>query len=236
MRGFTPSTWTRNGDMTANTDDSVARLTSPLRDSVQKAGLLTATRNVRAMVRRDIRNWVSGGCPSPAPNVVKMAVVKHHVTAYGHRVFVETGTFLGSMVEHIAATGARCHTIEIDEAIYRRAQQILARHANINLILGDSGVELPRVLAVLDEPATFWLDGHYSGSFTGKGELDTPVSAELDHIMNHPIKNHVILIDDARDFTGREGYPRLSSLLAHFDDHPHYQAAVSADIIRITPR
>lgn len=222
--------------MVAETNDSISRLTSPLRDAVQQAGLLTATRNMRAMVRRDTSNWVAAGCPSPAPNVVKMAVVKHHVTAYGHRVFVETGTFLGSMVEHIAATGAQCHTIEIDETIYRRAQKILAGHANINLILGDSGVELPKVLEKLDQPATFWLDGHYSGSFTGKGDVDTPVSAELDHIMSHRIGNHVILIDDARDFTGHEGYPRLSSLLAHFDDHPHYQASVSADIIRITPR
>lgn len=222
--------------MVAETNDSISQLTSPLRDAVQKAGLLTATRNVRAMVRRDIGNWVAEGCPSPAPNVVKMAVVKHHVTAYRHRVFVETGTFLGSMVEHIAATGAQCHTIEIDEVIYRRAQEILARYSNIDLILGDSGVELPRVLSTLNEPATFWLDGHYSGSFTGKGDLDTPVSAELDHIMKHPIKKHVVLIDDARDFTGEEGYPRLSSLLAFFEDHPHYRAAVSADIIRITPR
>ena len=54
--------------------------------------------------------------------------------------------------------------------------------------------------------------------------------------MDHPIKTHVILIDDARDFTGRDGYPRLSSLLAHFDDHPHYAASGSADIIRIVPR
>lgn len=216
--------------------NAIKPITTPLRDFVQKAGLLTLIRNLRGLWRGDVPNWVKAGCPSPAPNVVKMAVVKHHVVGYGNRVFVETGTFLGSMVEHIAATGVTCHTIEIDPVIYKRAQTILGRHKNINLILGDSGVELPRVLSTLSEPATFWLDGHYSGSFTGKGDLDTPVSAELEHIMNHPVKGHVILIDDARDFTGKDGYPPLSTLLGHFENHPDYKAAVSADIIRITPR
>ena len=208
----------------------------PLRDRVQQAGLLTLARNLRGVFRRDVTHWVHSGCPSPAPNIIKMAVVRHHVTAHQTPVFIETGTYLGSMVEHIAATGVECHTIEIDPAIHARAQKILARHRNIDLILEDSAVALPRLLAGLDRPATFWLDGHYSGAFTGRAELDTPVSAELEHILAHPVKRHVILIDDARDFTGRDGYPTLSSLLAHFDDHPHYFAQVSADIIRIVPR
>jgi hypothetical protein len=217
-------------------DQTAAPITTPLRDWVQKIGMLTPIRNLRGAFRRDVPSWVARGCPSPAPNIVKMSVVRHHVTAFGTKVFVETGTYLGSMVEYVATTGVQCHTIEIDPVIYERAQKIVGRHSNINLILGDSGVALPELLKSLTEPATFWLDGHYSGSFTGRSELDTPVSAELDHILEHPIKKHVILIDDARDFTGVDGYPKLSSLLAHFDDHPNYRAEVSADIIRITPR
>lgn len=211
-------------------------LSFPFRDMVQKAGLLTAVRNTRAAVRREMTNWVRAGCPSPAPNVVKFHVVRSHVERYRTPIFVETGTYLGSMVEYIAATtGAKCHTIEIDEATYHRAQKILSGR-KIELLLGDSGKVLPELLKRIDRPATFWLDGHYSGSFTGRAEIDTPVSAELDAILEHPIKNHVILIDDARDFTGEDGYPRLCEVLAHFDRHPDYKASVSADIIRIEPR
>jgi hypothetical protein len=220
----------------ASVSQTALPMSTPLRDGVQKMGLLTIIRNLRGFFRRDVANWVAEGCPSPAPNIVKMSVVKHHVTAYGNKVFVETGTFLGSMVEHVAATGAQCHTIEIDPEIYARAQTILARHRNINLIFGNSGVKIPEVLSTLNEPATFWLDGHYSGGFTGRADVDTPISAELDHILEHPIKKHVILIDDARDFNGKDGYPRLSKLFAHFEDNPHYKMAVSADIIRIVPR
>lgn len=211
-------------------------LNFPIRDVVQKAGLLTTVRNLRARVRGDIGNWVSSGCPSPAPNVVKMAVVRHFVEASGAKYFVETGTFLGSMVEHIAATGVQCYTIEIDDAIYDRAVKILARMKNIQCLKGDSAVVLPRLLKEIDQPAVFWLDGHYSGSFTGKGDIDTPVSTELEMIMSHPIKGHTVLIDDARDFTGTDGYPSLSALLSHFEGDEYYRAEVSADIIRIVPR
>ena len=41
---------------------------------------------------------------------------------------------------------------------------------------------VPELVRQLDGPALFWLDGHYSGGDTAKGELDTPVSAELESI------------------------------------------------------
>lgn len=208
----------------------------PVRDAVQRAGLLTIVRNLRALVRRDVASWVAKGCQSPAPNVVKMAVVRHFVESSGAAHFIETGTYLGSMVEHIAETGVDCITIEIDDEIHRRAVDILKRKKNIRCVKGDSAALLPEVLRSISRPAVFWLDGHYSGGFTGKADLDTPVSAELQMIMDHPVKGHIVLIDDARDFTGNDGYPRLSTLLSHFDDNPDYRAEVSADIIRIVPR
>jgi hypothetical protein len=215
---------------------SSSEIQFPLRDAVQRAGMLTLARNVRAAYRREISKWVEKGCPSPAPNVVKMAVVRHNVMASKAKYFVETGTYLGSMVQHIASTGVQCISIEIDQKIYERAQRILAPLANINLHLGDSALVLPEVLKNIDSPAVFWLDGHYSGGFTGKSSIDTPVSAELQMILDHPIKQHVILIDDARDFNGEDGYPLLSHLISQFDYHPHYRAHVSTDIIRITSR
>lgn len=213
-----------------------APIGSPLRDWIQQVGLLSLVRDGRATLTREIANWVGAGCPSPAPNSVKMRVVRSHVERYRTPYFVETGTYMGSMTDFVAATGAECHSIEIDPMIYARAQRVLSRHRNVHLHLGDSGRVLPELLQNISKPTTFWLDGHYSGGFTGKAELDTPVSAELDCIMSHPVKGHVILIDDARDFQGTDGYPRLSSLLTHFDDHPDYRAEVSTDIIRITPR
>lgn len=210
--------------------------TSAVRDWVQRSGLLPLVRDTRDSLQRRVSNWVDAGCPSPAPNAVKFRVVRHHVTAYKTPVFIETGTYLGSMTDFIARSGVECHTIEIVPAIHERARQILGRHQNVTLHLGDSGVVLPALLRTLDRPATFWLDGHYSGSFTGRSEVDSPVSAEVDAILSHHVTGHVILIDDAREFTGRSGYPPLSQLMAHFEQHPAYRAEVSTDIIRILPR
>lgn len=208
----------------------------PVRDTLQKAGLLPILRDLKAIARRETYHWIAQGCPSPAPQAVKLRIVRSYVKGYGTPVFIETGTFLGSTIEVIARTGVRCHSIEIDPAIHTRAKNVLARHRNIDFILGDSGIELPKLLSTLTEPATFWLDGHYSGGVTGRAELDSPISVELDAILNHPVKRHVVLIDDARCFDGTEGYPKLSSLLSQFDGNLPYRASVSADIIRIEPR
>ena len=207
-----------------------------LRKLAWHAGVLPRLQQVGAALRRDVGRWVAGGCQSPAPEVVKKSIVRHYVTSHRTPVFIETGTFLGNMVQFIADTGVQCHSIEIDEALHARAKGLLSGRSNVDLILGDSAQELPKLIAQLSTPATFWLDGHFSGQGTGRGEIDTPISAELEAILDHPIKKHVILIDDARCFDGQSDYPKLHELLARFDRHPDYVASVSADIIRIVPR
>lgn len=58
----------------------------------------------------------------------------------------------------------------------------------------------------------------------------------LKAILNHPIKQHVILIDDARCFDGTNGYPYLDDLLRVIGEDGSYIAEVSTDIIRLIPR
>jgi hypothetical protein len=141
------------------------------------------------------------------------------------------------MVEYVARkTNATCYSIEIDDSYYKRAERVLGHYSNIKFLLGDSAKVLPTLLEKLDHPAVFWLDGHYSGGQTGRADLDSVVSTELSAILSHAIKGHVILIDDAREFTGHGGYPRLTSVMAVLDDDPNYRAEVSTEIIRITPK
>ena len=210
---------------------------STLFNQTQRAGLFPLFRKVRGALRRDVTKWIRSGCPSPAPHQVKMDIVKSYINRTNSSIFVETGTFTGATLDYIARMkGVTCYSIEIDKSYHERAQVILGGRVNINLILGDSSLELSKLLEKIEQPAVFWLDAHYSGGLTGRGDLDSPISAELGAILDHPIKRHVILIDDARDFNGTDGYPFLSDVLATFNDHSHYQAEVSADIIRITPR
>jgi hypothetical protein len=97
-------------------------------------------------------------------------------------------------------------------------------------------VVLPQIVAGLKKPALFWLDGHYSGDQTARGNLDTPVSQELQAILSAEVQGHVILIDDVRCFDGTHDYPHLDELLAAIRQDGRYEAEVSADILRMVPR
>jgi hypothetical protein len=60
---------------------------------------------------------------------------------------------------------------------------------------------------------------------------------ELDAILAHPVRGHVLLIDDARCFTGEEGWPSLAQLRAHIESAgPGLTFEVAADIVRVHPR
>jgi hypothetical protein len=92
------------------------------------------------------------------------------------------------------------------------------------------------ILSSINEPILFWLDGHYSGGETAKGEANTPILKELEFILRHPIKNHVILIDDARCFIGENDYPTLRELAVFVSGiNNELNFTVENDIIRITP-
>jgi hypothetical protein len=202
----------------------------------QRLGFGPELRAFRSLLRRERKRWIDAGCPSPPPDSVKARIIETFLVS-GPRIFIETGTLTGATLDSIARLpGVYCYSIEIERRLFNRAKNVFRGRPNIELILGDSALALPPLLEKLAEPALFWLDGHYSGGTSGRGPLDTPISTELDAILAHPRKDHRILIDDARMFDGRNGYPRLSELLARFDDHPCYRATVSADIIRIMPR
>jgi len=109
-------------------------------------------------------------------------------------------------------------------------------YKNVRLIQGDSGQRLLELLTGISKPVLFWLDGHYSAGISVRGETDTPVSAELKAILSHAIKQHVILIDDARCFDGTNDYQNLDDLLRIIREDGSYTAEVSADIIRLVPR
>jgi len=130
----------------------------------------------------------------------------------GFKTFVETGTYLGKTAKHISAFVDRCHTIELSQGLYEAAKEALAPYENITLYQGDTAIILPAILEKLDEPALFWLDAHYSAGPTAGAEARAPIETELGTIFRHPVKDHVVLIDDAREFIGMNGYPTIKRL------------------------
>lgn len=152
----------------------------------------------------------------PAPAHIKRRLLRNHARRHGARVFVETGTLYGDTLADVRNIFDELHSVELDDALYRQAAQRFANDFGITLWHGDSASVLPDVLARVEQPAVFWLDGHYSGSGTAKGTLDTPIRLELGEIGRHPgYVSHLIIVDDARMFDGINGYPTLDELRAH---------------------
>lgn len=189
--------------------------------------------HVRSMV--PVFTWLLSGCPSPPPHLVKLRVVWRYCHRFGLRKFIETGTHVGETAEWMARKGIDVISIELSDRLYRIARARLQRYRNVTLIQGDSARVLPNLLAGLSEPACFWLDAHFSGAGTAKGETESPIVDEVRSILHHSIAGHVILIDDARLFTGKDGYPFLGELLRLVRQTGAYDAEVSTDMVRITP-
>jgi len=147
--------------------------------------------------------------------------------------FVETGTFWGDMVYANKNVFRKIFSIELDQDLYEQAKKRFFNEAHISILQGASGEIIAKVLAEINEPCLFWLDGHYSEGVTAKGKLETPIRQELKHILNHRIQGHVILIDDARQFVGQNDYPKIAELRQLILGHnPGWVFEVKDDIIR----
>jgi hypothetical protein len=123
--------------------------------------------------------------------------------AGGICTFVETGTARGEGLEVALVHGfEHLHSVEANPDVFAAAKERFAGHANVTIWQGDGAVVLPRLLEQVEEPAVFWLDSHWS---TGEAKLPRgtspcPLLGELRAIAAHPVKGHVVLIDDCRYF------------------------------------
>lgn len=180
--------------------------------------------------------WQLRGQPVPPPHAVKESVLRHYACRYSLKTLVETGTFLGDMAAELHGVFETIYTIELSQELHARSVTRFRRWPHIHPLQGDSANVLPVVLAELREPALFWLDGHYSGGITAHGTLGTPIIQEVQLIFAHQVRNHVIVIDDARCFNGTEDYPHLDEFLKWIKTiRPDYSTEVSGDSIRLTP-
>lgn len=151
---------------------------------------------------------------------------------------------MGDTVEYLKNDFKQLFSIELNEDLAAKAAKRFNSEPKIKIVQGDSATQLASILSTINSPVSFWLDGHYSSEFqsgneyiiTGKGEKDTPVMEELIQISQHPINNHVILIDDARLFNGNDDYPTKQQVSEFVKQKlPNHHFSIKKDIIRILP-
>jgi len=163
---------------------------------------------------------------------MKQRIVEDYQRQYGCDVLIETGTFLGDMVEAQRENFKKIYSIELQNELAQKAQQRFINVEHIKILQGDSGKLLRMILTEINEPAIFWLDAHYSGGLTAKGDKDCPIYDEVDAIFEKK-RDHILLIDDARYFTGEGDYPDINSLAAYINSKDaRYKMSVKEDVIR----
>jgi hypothetical protein len=183
---------------------------------------------------RVIREWRKAGSIAPPPPVLKQQVVRGYGARFALPTLVETGTFTGEMIYAVERQFREIHSIELGRDLFEAARRRFAAFAHVHLHHGDSATVLPELLETLPPPVLFWLDGHYSEGITARGEKNTPIVAELEAIHRHHPTAHVILIDDARLFTGANDYPSFDQLRRLVKGwSPDALVEVSDDIIRL---
>jgi len=127
----------------------------------------------------------------------------------------------------------KVYSIELDSKLFNEATKRFKYDRNVHLVHGDSGAKIFDIIHELDAQSIFWLDGHYSGGYTAKGFLDCPILGEIDGVFSGKIKNHILLIDDARCFVGENSYPTIEELRAYVLKYNNlYKMTVDCDIIR----
>lgn len=182
--------------------------------------------------RRALDRWEASGKPAPPPEYVKRKILSSYARAFGPTIMIETGTYLGDTPFALRNHFQKIFSIELSTDLAERAKKRFRSLPQIQIIQGDSGEILPALLREISVPCLLWLDGHYSAGVTARGNVDTPIMKELETVFAHS-EDHIILIDDARLFTGADDYPTMEALRNLFKERrPGHEFAVINDVIR----
>jgi hypothetical protein len=185
--------------------------------------------------QEQLDEWEKNGKPSPPPHIVKQMAIDEYQKKFNTKILVETGTYLGEMVEAQRDHFEKIYSIELSKKLFLKAVKRFKPYPHINILNGDSGIVLNKLLSEIDTPALFWLDGHYSEGITAKGAKECPVAEELEAILKRDMP-HIILIDDARLFNGTHDYPTLDEIKQLYKKSSRdYLLTVKDDIIRLIP-
>lgn len=210
--------------------------TTSFRSLLQKTGLYSGWKKLGHYP--DFWYWKLRGRPTRSPHLLKQRTLKGYAARFGIKVLVETGTYYGEMVEAVKGDFERIYTVEMNPELVAQARARFARYPHIQVLQGKSEQVIPELLKSLSAPSLFWLDAGYFG-WAGERTpgFESRLIGEVQAILGHAAGNHVILIDDARTFTGRGGVPSVEQFReAVLRGRTGWEMTVEHDMVRIWPR
>jgi hypothetical protein len=123
-------------------------------------------------------------------------------------VLIETGTYYGLGVQLALNAGYNyVSSVELSPILWASAMKMFHNYPRVKLYKGTSEDRLWEMIKDFNEEMVFWLDAHFADGIMGPEK--SPILKELAIIGRHPIKTHVIMIDDVRDM-GTEHFGMVS--------------------------
>jgi hypothetical protein len=151
--------------------------------------------------------------------------------------FVETGTFYGQTLDAVHCVFSRSFSCELSARLFELNFMAFRDTEDVRVLFGDSADVLRQILPNCSGRILFWLDGHYSGGETAIGSCICPALMELDAIKMDARRDHCILIDDARLFTGSAGYPSMAEVLSKLREiNSSYVIELDGDCLTAVPK
>src|SRR4026207_1129184 len=94
--------------------------------------------------------WEKNGKPSPPPHIVKQKAIMEYQNKYGLEILVETGTYLGEMVEAQKNNFKKIFSIELSKKLSEKAARKFRNYPHITIIYDDSSTELKSLVPIFD--------------------------------------------------------------------------------------
>lgn len=161
--------------------------------------------------------WRKNGFASPSPHSVKMAVLERY-GSFGS-TWIETGSYLGETASRLSRISKQVHSIEPEKSLFEFVSWRYKKIVNLEFYYGPSEKVLEDLVRVQSANTCFWLDGHFSGDITYKGENSSPIIFELNIIEKYlaNLENVRVFVDDVRDFafqSNDSSYPNINYLVS----------------------
>ncbi len=145
--------------------------------------------------------------------------------------FLETGYYMGSGTSRAIQAGfekilsIEISSIHVENGLKIHKNEILL--GQVEIIKEDSRNLSSIISKYPTKRFLFFLDAHADQSLLHEKSVDCPIIDELEAIRNHPIKDHVILVDDMRLFRSQSAWANgilVDNIIKEiYKINPHYK-------------
>jgi hypothetical protein len=181
------------------------------------SNLVYLAKMLKRRVNPTLLLWANKKFNLPAPQLIKVNTLARNGIRKGD--WVETGTYLGDTTKFLAKKFPKSliYSLEPDKKLFQFAKLRLKKFKNIRLVNASSEEYFDKIVKDRRSATNFWLDGHFSGDVTFKGDKISPILIELEIIEKYikQMPKISVFVDDIRDFNNdlKSGYPSRDLLV-----------------------